>query len=107
MLWLLTVLTTYIFFMLKQEFRYYLVATLFLQLHYLPSTARESNEREISKSKSKSKPVDSEDLAPLWFGRWSMWMNVVGYLVFDVALLYIFLYRPFTWPDSSVARFLW
>jgi len=25
----------------------------------------------------------------------------------DAALLYVFLRKPFTWPDGSVARFMW
>jgi alpha-1,2-glucosyltransferase len=32
---------------------------------------------------------------------------VAGYAAVNAATLYVFLARPFTWPDGSVARFMW
>jgi hypothetical protein len=32
---------------------------------------------------------------------------LLGYLCVNCACVYVYLYRTFTWPDGSVARFMW
>jgi len=34
-------------------------------------------------------------------------LNILFNVAVNVILLYLFLYRPFRWPDGSVARFMW
>jgi hypothetical protein len=34
-------------------------------------------------------------------------LGVVGFAVLDGVMAGVFLLRPFTWPDGSVARFMW
>jgi hypothetical protein len=34
-------------------------------------------------------------------------VGVSGYAALDICVALLFLFRPFTWPDGSVARFMW
>jgi alpha-1,2-glucosyltransferase len=34
-------------------------------------------------------------------------LTIVGYFVVNAITMYVFLYKTFTWPDGSVARFMW
>ena len=34
-------------------------------------------------------------------------INIVAYSAINGLLVFVFLYRPFVWPDGSVARFMW
>ena len=38
---------------------------------------------------------------------WHSLVNVLVNLAVNAATVYIFVFKPFTWPDGSVARFLW
>lgn len=40
-------------------------------------------------------------------GRKRVILTIMGYLVVNAITMYIFLYKTFTWPDGSVARFMW
>lgn len=31
----------------------------------------------------------------------------MAYAAVDAATMYVFLHRPFRWPDGSIARFIW
>jgi alpha-1,2-glucosyltransferase len=37
----------------------------------------------------------------------ALWATGLGYAVVNAGTLYMFLARPFKWPDGSVARFMW
>lgn len=37
----------------------------------------------------------------------SMVCTLVGYALLNTITMYVFLYRSFSWPDGSVARFMW
>jgi len=34
-------------------------------------------------------------------------LTIAGYALTNAATVYIFLFRPFEWPDHSIARFIW
>lgn len=34
-------------------------------------------------------------------------LTIVGYLLVNTITMYVFLYKPFLWPDGSIARFMW
>ncbi len=38
---------------------------------------------------------------------WRLKATAAAYLLVDLAALYMFTMRPFTWGDGSVARFMW
>jgi alpha-1,2-glucosyltransferase len=38
---------------------------------------------------------------------WQLAATGAGYAAVDAATVYMFLFRPFAWPDGSVARFMW
>ena len=38
---------------------------------------------------------------------WQLAAMGAAYAAVDAATVYMFLFRPFTWPDGSVARFMW
>lgn len=38
---------------------------------------------------------------------WQLAAMGAAYAAVDAATIYMFLFRPFTWPDGSVARFMW
>jgi alpha-1,2-glucosyltransferase len=38
---------------------------------------------------------------------WQLAATGAAYAAVDAATVYVFLFRPFTWPDGSVARFMW
>ena len=38
---------------------------------------------------------------------WRLRLTAAAYLLVDLAALHLFTMRPFTWPDGSVARFMW
>ena len=40
-------------------------------------------------------------------GAWQLAAMGAAYAAVDAATVYMFLFRPFTWPDGSVARFMW
>ena len=43
-------------------------------------------------------------------GKWRMWGDVAQiavYIVVDVVMGYVFLFRPYTWGDGSTARYMW
>ena len=37
----------------------------------------------------------------------SAWLLVLGSTLANIVIIGIFLFRPFVWPDGSVARFMW
>ena len=76
----------------------------------------EEEERQQPNKKNKKKyfnPQENEKLPRRRVaGGWPEGMGAVlclgvCFLVVDAALLYVFLRKPFTWPDGSVARFMW
>ena len=67
------------------EFRYFITPFLFIMAHL-----------QTSKGRSHS-----------WTNGVSDLVEISGYCVVDVALCYVFVYRPFVWNDGSMARFMW
>ena len=59
------------------EFRYFIVPFLLLQLHEHTASSN------------------------------VVFLNCLGNLLVNAAVIFVFLRRPFTWPDGSIARFLW
>ncbi len=75
------------------EFRYFIVPVILFQLFGGLSYTR------IIQDKSNSARV-SFDLLPIK-------LTVVFNLLVNVILLYVFLFRPYTWGDGTTARFMW
>lgn len=78
------------------EFRYYVVPFLLVVLH-----AHDVKQTPRDKLKP-SRSTPCLDWQP-----WHSLVNVLGLAAFNALLLYVFAKRPFTWPDGSVARFMW
>jgi hypothetical protein len=38
---------------------------------------------------------------------WRLRATAAAYLAADLGALYLFMMRPFAWPDGSQARFMW
>lgn len=34
-------------------------------------------------------------------------LELAGYIMVNVVTIWLFLYRPFLWPDGSIARWMW
>ncbi|TMW60727.1 hypothetical protein Poli38472_000769 [Pythium oligandrum] len=39
--------------------------------------------------------------------KWHLLLVIAAYSVVNAATIYIFLYRPYTWVDGTIARFMW
>jgi len=90
------------------EFRYFLVQTLLLLLHqptYTQARAQEKKDADSSNARpaTTALSVTASDLP--W--RLADEVSLVMYLFINASTIYIFVFRPFQWPDGSVARFMW
>ena len=86
------------------EFRYFLVQTLLLLLHQPAYTqARAQKKQENSNAKPSAAALSVSD--PPW--QLADAVGLVMYGGINAGTIYLFLLRPFLWPDGSVARFMW
>jgi alpha-1,2-glucosyltransferase len=102
------------------EFRYFLLPTLYVLLH----SGATSNETE-EETKKESNVLDlfsAHAILPrvlnvfaysvgkefdLLFENYMSFVNLLYVYTVNVALLYVFIFRPFTWSDGTIARFMW
>lgn len=49
------------------------------------------------------------EMLPLGGGErmWLLVAQIVGFIIVNIITFYVFLYRPYTWVDGSVARFMY
>jgi alpha-1,2-glucosyltransferase len=86
------------------EFRYFITPFYIYSLH-LHLCHPNANEQG---------PVDPSSLSTinpsLFVSKYDILSNIstiLFYLLLNIASLYVFIYKPFIWPDGSIARFMW
>ena len=83
------------------EPRYYTVPAVLALLH---APARLFERRRRSKVEEAGEASSSPSAAAF---DWSALVACLSFSAVNAATLYVFAYRPFTWPDGSTARFMW
>ncbi len=59
---------------------------------------------------SSAQEVEEEEAGSSWCGSMLLHPDIIAlgfYCAVNLVTIYVFLFRPFYWPDGSVARFMW
>ena len=100
------------------EFRYFILPIIIFLLNYLSpyltllSIIDEQifNRLQILYKKQNNittLPLKNLIFYIIYYINWNHYINILLYIFIDCVTVYIFIAKPFTWNDGSIARFMW